>query len=312
MEMQDLGEFGLIDRIERAASKQSGHRSVVLGIGDDAAVLRPRSGEDVVVTTDALVETVHFRWETQSARAIGRRSLVASLSDLAAMGARPMGFVVALAAPPRLAIERFDGLVAGLLREAQAHACPLVGGNLARARQTSISVTAIGAVDRGKALTRGRARSGDRIFVTGTLGGVALEVALAARGLGLVRRIPVPRLRAGRALARVAGVGAVIDISDGLLADAEHLLAGTGCHAQIDRLAVPLPAKFAGRCAEHGLDPVALATGGGEDYELLFTVRANGPTRARIAGNLGCRVTEIGSVVRGGAKASDAAGWRHF
>ncbi len=312
MELRDLGEFGLIDRIARVASRQSAQRSVVLGIGDDAAVLRPRSGEDIVVTTDALVETVHFRWETQSARAIGRRSLVSSLSDLAAMGARPMGFVVALAAPPRLAIERFDGLLAGLLREAQTHACPLVGGNLARARQTSISVTAIGAVARGKALTRGGARAGDRIFVTGTLGGVALEVALAARGLGSVRRIPVPRLHAGRALSRMDGVGSVIDISDGLLADVEHLLKGTGCHAQIDRLAVPLPARFAGRCANHGLDPVALATGGGEDYELLFTVRAAGPTRARLARSLGCRVTEIGRVARGRAEAGDPAGWRHF
>ena len=104
----------------------------------------------------------------------------------------------------------------------------------------------------------------------------------------------------------------MIDVSDGLLADAEHLMKGTGCYAQIDRLALPLPAKFEGRCAKHGLDAVKLATSGGEDYELLFTVRANGPTRTRLARSLGCRVTEIGSVVRGRAKTSDAAGWRHF
>jgi thiamine-monophosphate kinase len=312
MELRDLGEFGLISRIARAAAKQSAQRGVVLGIGDDAAVLRPRPGEDVVVTTDALVESVHFRWETQSARAVGRRSLVSSLSDLAAMGARPLGFVVALAAPPRLPIQRFDGLFAGLLHEANTHACPLVGGNLARARQTSINVTAIGAVARGKALTRRKARADDRIFVTGTLGGVALEVALAARGLGSVRRIPLPRLSAGRALARVAGLGGVIDISDGLLADVEHLMDGTGCHAQIEPLAVPLPPNFARRCATHDLDPVALATGGGEDYELLFTVRPSGPTRAGLARNLGCRVTEIGRVVAGVAGASSPAGWRHF
>jgi len=312
MELRDLGEFELIARIARAAGKQRTRRGVVLGIGDDAAILRTRAGEDVVVTTDALVESVHFRWETQAARTIGRRALVANLSDLAAMGARPLGFVVALAAPPRLAIERFDGLFAGLLREAQSHGCPLVGGNLARSRQTSVSVTAIGAVEKGRALRRTGARAGDGLFVTGTLGGSALEVASAERGHGSIRRVPVPRLRAGRALARVVGVGGVIDISDGLLADVEHLLDGSGCHADIDPRVLPLPARFAARCAAQGLDPLALAARGGEDYELLFTLRPGGPSRAQLTRSLGCRVTQIGRVERGRAPAPDAPGWRHF
>ncbi len=312
MKLRDLGEFGLIDRIERAARKSGRARGVALGIGDDAAVLRPPPGEDWVVTTDALVEGVHFRWQTQSARCIGRRALVASLSDLAAMGAQPLGFVVALAAPPGLEVRAFDGLLAGLLQEAETHRCPLVGGNLSRARQTSISITAQGSVERGRALLRSAARPGDRIFVTGTLGGAALEVARAATGRGRVRRVPVPRLRAGRALARSAGIGACIDVSDGLLADLDHLLDRSGCSAELDRARAPRPPRFDAACRRLGLDPIELATTGGEDYELLFTVRPAGPSGAQLDRRLGVAVAEIGRVVKRRARAARAGGWQHF
>jgi thiamine-monophosphate kinase len=158
VKLRDLGEFALIERIERAVSRSRAAgriradgriRGLVVGIGDDGAVLRPPAGEDWVVTTDALVEGVHFRWSSQSARCVGRRALVANLSDLAAMGARPLGFVFALAAPPGLEIRTFDGLLAGLLEEAETHGCPLIGGNLSRARQTSLTITAQGSVKRG-------------------------------------------------------------------------------------------------------------------------------------------------------------------
>ncbi len=342
MELRDLGEFGLIERIERAArrSRAAGRnarrRGVVVGIGDDAAVLRPRAREDWVVTTDAFVEGVHFRWDTQSARCVGRRALVANLSDLAAMGARPLGFVLALAAPPDLAVRTLDGLLGGLLEEAEIHSCPLIGGNLSRARETSISITAQGAVERGRALLRDSARAGDRIFVTGTLGGAALEVARAAAGLGKLRAVPTPRLRAGRALARVAGIGACIDISDGLLADLDHVLQRSGCSAQLELARVPRPPRFDAACRRLGVDPIELATRGGEDYELLFTLHGGGRAGSRgrggralgseskrrsgalglsaaaLARRLGVAVTEIGKVVDGAAKRPKSAGWRHF
>jgi thiamine-monophosphate kinase len=127
VQLCDLGEFGVIDRIGRAARRLGDARGVVIGIGDDAAVLRAPPREDVVVSTDALVEGVHFRWRTDPPRTLGRRALVAALSDLAAMGARPLGFLFALAAPPQLPVRTLDGLLAGLLHEAEHHASPLVG-----------------------------------------------------------------------------------------------------------------------------------------------------------------------------------------
>ena len=316
MKLRDLGEFGTIERIERAAQRsRAGARGIIVGIGDDAAVLRPPAGEDWVVTTDALVEGTHFRWSNQAARCIGRRALVANLSDLAAMGARPLGFVFALAAPPSLEVRTLDGLVAGLLEEAENHGCPLIGGNLSRARQTSISITAQGSVKRGCALLRNAARPGDRIFVTGTLGRAALEVARAAAGRGRVRGVPTPRLRAGRALARMSGVGACIDISDGLLADLDHVLDRSGCSAEIDLTRLPRPPRFDAACRQLGVDPTRLAACGGEDYELLFTLRvsgSSGPSAAELGRRLGVAVTEIGRIVEKAPGRRQMAGWRHF
>jgi thiamine-monophosphate kinase len=286
----------------------------VVGIGDDAAVLRARAGEDLVATTDALVEGVHFRFETQAARAIGRRALVANLSDLAAMGARPLGCLLALAAPPSLPVRTLDALVAGILDEAAAHRCPLVGGNVSRARETALTLTALGAVARGRALRRCGARPGDRILVTGTLGGAALEVALAERGWGRVRRVAVPRLAAGRALARLPGVGACIDISDGLEADLAHLLDASGVAAELEPARVPRPRGFDAACRRADLDPERLVLAGGEDYELLFTLRPGAPAAARVARLLGVPVAEIGRVLRRrpGGRTPAARGFRHF
>ncbi|MBW2287303.1 MAG: thiamine-phosphate kinase [Deltaproteobacteria bacterium] len=314
MQLGDLGEFGLIDRIGLAAGRVARSRSVVIGIGDDAAVLRPRAGEDVVVSTDAMVEGVHFRFENQSCRNIGRRALVANLSDLAAMAARPLGFTLALAAPAELSLRRVDDLLAGLLIEAAEYACPLVGGNVSAARETSLTLTVIGAVARGRALTRGGARAGDRLCVTGRLGAAALALAKTARTGARIRQLPTPRLHAGAVLARISAVTACIDISDGLLADAGHLLASRGLAASIDRAAVPRPARFAAACARLAIDPDRLLLEGGEDYELLFAVRGATPSISTLRRRLGIEVSEIGRVVPAGAAAGDsvAPGWRHF
>jgi thiamine-monophosphate kinase len=309
--LRDLGEFGAIERIARAAGRIPTGRGVVLGIGDDAALLRPGAGEDAVVSADTFVEDVHFRWGSESPRGVGRRALVANLSDLAAMGARPLGFTLALAAPPALPVRRFDGVLAGLLHEAGAHRCPLVGGNVTRARETHLAITVIGAVRRGQALKRSGARAGDGVFVTGTLGGAALERARAERAGGRVRQVATPRLHAGRALTRIPQVSACIDISDGFEADLRRLL-GARLHLALDSERLPRPPRFAPRCAALGLEPEALVRGGGEDYELLFALRPGGPDARALTRRLGVRVSELGRIGRGAPRTERAGGWRHF
>jgi thiamine-monophosphate kinase len=307
--IRDVGEFSLIARIERAAGRP--RVGVVLGIGDDAAVLRARAGEDVVVTTDACVEGVHFRLSRQSPRQVGRFALAACVSDLAAMGARPLGFTCALAAPPDLPLATADGLTAGLLAGARRHACPLVGGNVTRARELSLTLTAIGAVARGRALTRRGTRAGDRVLLTGRVGASALARARADAGRGRLTRVPEPRLAAGRALARTPGVVACIDVSDGVAADLGHLL-GPRLRCRLDPERLPLPPGFRAGCRALGLDWRRLAAAGGEDYELLFTVRPRGPTAQRLARRLGLPVTEIGVVEAGRAEPGAAPGFAHF
>jgi thiamine-monophosphate kinase len=315
MKLRDVGEFGLIERIRRAVGRAR-QPGVVLGIGDDAAVLRTRPGEDLVVSTDAVVEGVHFRWDWETPHSIGRRALAAALSDLAAMGARPLGVVAALTVDPSLDVARCDALTRGLVDGSRRWGAPLVGGNLTRARDTALTLTVLGAVPRGRALRRDAARAGDRIFVTGTLGGAALGVARAARG-ARVRFAPEPRLAAGRALARLRGVGACIDVSDGLVADLGHVLRASRVGARIDADRIPVPRGFEAACTRAGLDARVLAATGGEDYELVFTLRPGVPAGPALARRLGTPTTEIGVVVatrglRGLGPAGPRRGFTHF
>jgi thiamine-monophosphate kinase len=312
MRLADLGEWGLIRRIERIAGLPGG--SVVLGIGDDAALLRPRPSEDLAVTTDAAVEGVHFRFDQETPRSAGRRAAVANLSDLAAMGARPLGLTLALAAPPSAPAKPVLELIRGMVAEARQHGCPLVGGNVTRARQLSLTITALGAVRRGAALRRDAARSGDRILVTGRLGQSALE-----RARGRVRRVPRPRLAAGRVLGRQRHSGACIDISDGLFADLGHLCHASGVAAAIDLERLPRARGFAAACRAAGCVPERLLLAGGEDYELLFTARQAGGAERAWQRRLGLPVREIGRIragrgvsVAGLPAGVDPAGWRHF
>jgi thiamine-monophosphate kinase len=314
--LRDVGEFGFIERISRWIERSPSPR-VVLGPGDDAAVLRPPPGRDLVVTTDSMVEDVHFRWRTQSARLVGRRAMVANLSDLAAMGASPLGCVAAFCAPPSLDLRLAEGVVRGVLHEAEAHGCPLVGGNLASARETSIAITAFGSVAPGRDLRRHRVRAGDHVFVTGSIGGSALALARAEKRRTPIRSLPTPRLGAGRALARMSGVGGCIDVSDGLVADLAHLLEGSGLGASIEPERVPRPRGFGRACGELGLDDAALCLAGGEDYELLFTLRqaaASKTSTATLGRRLGVPVSEVGRITRekGISGAAGSSGWRHF
>lgn len=297
--LAEIGESALIARLARRAERVPGP-GWRLRIGDDAALLRPPAGQDLVFSTDAVVEGTHFRRGRETPRTVGRRALAVSLSDLAAMGARPVGALLDLAAPATGALREFDAVVAGFVDEGRRHDCPLVGGNLARSSRWSLDVTVIGAVPRGRALRRRGLRPGDGLYVTGSLGGAALARLRAdARG-GRLTRVPTPRLDAGRALARLAGARACLDVSDGLATDLGHLLAGDGLGARVDPARLPRPRGFDRACRALGLDPTGVITGGGEDYELLFAFRSqrNGPEAEakRLGRALGLPVTWIGDV----------------
>lgn len=308
--LSDLGEAALIERIARRAGRAPGSLWP-LAIGDDAAVLRPPADADLVLSTDAQVENVHFRFEREAPRTIGRRALAVNLSDLAAMGAAPLGGLLSLAAPRSLEVAVFDALIDGVVAEGKRYGCPLVGGNLSRAQHCSLHVTVVGRVARDRALRRDTLRAGDEVFVTGDLGAAALARLRADATGRRSTRVPVPRLAAGRRLARWRETTACIDVSDGLRTDLAHLLEDRRLGAEIDASAVPRPRGFSRACASLGLDPEALLFDGGEDYELLFARRPGSradrgaPGRAgdarvatadRLASTLGVRVTRIGRV----------------
>ncbi len=314
MKLRDVGEFGLIDRVaRRVARTRAGGARPVLGIGDDAALLRARADEDVAVSTDACVEGVHFRWDAAAPATIGRRAAAAALSDLAAMGARPLGMTIALAAPPAADLARIEALLGGVITQAARAETPVVGGNVTRSRQVSLTLTAIGAVVRGRALRRDAARVGDRILVTGQLGAAAFDRVRAQREKVRGKYVPEPRLAVGRRLARLRGVGACIDVSDGLVADLHHLLRASGVGAAFDEARVPQPRGFPAKCRRLGVDPRKLALHGGEDYELLFTLRPGAPQVAQLGRRWGIALAEIGRVTPPNPRTpGKPSGWRHF
>jgi len=297
--LADLGESALIRRIARRAGHPPG-RSWALGIGDDAAILRTRPNEELVLSTDTQVEGVHFLFGRETPRTIGRRALLVNLSDLAAMGAEPVGTLLSLCAPRSMTVSVFDAVIAGFVDEAERFACPLVGGNLSRAQVSSLTVTVVGRCARGGALRRKGLRAGDLLHVTGRLGVAALARLRADRDGSPLRRVPEPRVRAGLSLARIGGVHGCIDLSDGLASDLGQLLSGTSLGAEIDLGRLPAPRGFQRACRELGVDPVELQSGGGEDYELLFALAPNAAVRGSTAleKRLGVPVSEIGRVVR--------------
>jgi len=277
------GEFARIDRFARFFPRAQ----VPVGIGDDCAVLRPRPGFELCVTTDAVVEGVHFMRARFTLADVGHKALAVNLSDLAAMGARPRWFVCALELPPWVDDRGVDALARGMSALARRHRVDLVGGNLSRAAALSVTITAAGEVPRGRALLRGGGRAGDRLYVSGTLGDARRGLALlesGARGLARAKQLrPEPRIPLGLLARRFAS--AAIDISDGLAQDAGHLARASGVRAMVRMERLPVTKalrRYAGEASS------AWAAAGGEDYELLLAVhrapplRSSAPARARV------------------------------
>jgi thiamine-monophosphate kinase len=290
-----LNEFELIDRFTRLLPLRG--EGVRLPVGDDAAVLAPPRREELVATVDEVVEGVHFdaRFTPQD---VGWKALAVNLSDLAAMGARPLWALVALAVPPGTPARRLLGVARGIGACARQHGLAVVGGNVTRAPALALTITAVGAVPRGRALTRGGARPGDVLVASGTFGDAALGLApRAGPALRRRQRRPTPRLALGRALLPLAR--AAIDVSDGLVQDLGHLCAASGVAADV--LAEEVPRSPAYRRAVAGTPaPLAPALAGGEDYELLAAVpSARVGAARRAAARAGTPLTVIGRFRRG-------------
>ncbi|MDM7924511.1 MAG: thiamine-phosphate kinase [bacterium] len=280
MRLSELGEFGLIRRLQEACA--AANDRVILGIGDDAAVIR--CGEDgrLVLTTDAMVEGVHFERAWYPPDSLGWKCLAVNLSDVAAMGASPICCVVTAALPESWSVEETEALYAGLKRCADRYRCPVVGGDTVRSTAGAVfSVAVLGEMTGTSEIRRSGAAAGDRICVTGVLGGAAVGLNVLCSGgkdrdrfSESVRRLlePLPRAETGVRLARSGGVTSMIDISDGLTSELRHLCeaSGLGCLLYADR--VPVSAETASWAAESGKSPVGLALESGEEYELLFTV----------------------------------------
>jgi thiamine-monophosphate kinase len=280
-------------------------RGIALGIGDDCAIFRPRgAAEDLLFTTDMLIEDVHFRRATHAAADIGWKALARGLSDLAAMGAAPRFCLLSLALPKWADKRWIADFYRGLLELAAREGAPLIGGDLARAEKAMCDIVCCGAAPRGAALRRDGARAGDAIYVSGALGGSALGLA-SQRGRGWRRHLrPEPRLALGRFLRERLGASAAMDLSDGLSLDLHRMCAASGLSAEIQA-----PPRFPGATLE-------MALHGGEDYELLFTLPA-GAAAPRLC--QGLPLTRIGVMRRGapgrvfiGGAPLAPLGWDHF
>jgi thiamine-monophosphate kinase len=279
-----MRETAVVDRIRKLAAHTTDTKTLIRGIGDDCAILRPRPKHDLVFTTDFVLEGRHFHLDTHTPADIGHKALARSLSDLAAMGSEPLFCLVSLALPASLGERWVDGFYRGLLRLASRWRIALAGGDLARFDHVVADVMCCGEVPRGKALERGGARPGHCIYVTGELGGSARGLS-TRKGMAWKRHLrPEPRIAAGLLL-RGLRASSCMDLSDGLALDLHRLCRESGVTANLTGT-VPI-ARGA------SLDD---ALYGGEDYELVFTA----PPKVKIPGELGTlRVTEIGEIATG-------------
>jgi thiamine-monophosphate kinase len=291
-------EFDLIDRFFSRPVQ-----NVVLGVGDDAAVVKPAAGHDLVMTTDTLVSGTHFFADAEP-RALGHKALAVNLSDLAAMGARPRWALLAITLPEvdeRWLAEFADGFY----DLAQRYDVALIGGDTTRG-PLSMTVTAIGEVAVGKALRRDRARDGDEVWVSGQVGSAALalrhrhgEVRLKGKDLAAcMARLDTPTPRVELGLALIGLASSAIDVSDGLVADAGHIAQRSGVRLEMTYADVPGISAVMHLKDDKGVRNALLA--GGDDYELLFTVPAAAAAQLdAVSGRLGLALTRIGHVVPG-------------
>lgn len=309
--LSDVGEFGLIRRVTAGLRRPVGPD---LGPGDDAAVLSVPPGEQLLASTDLLVEGVHFRLDWSSPEDVGAKAAAQGCADVAAMGGRPRALLVGLAAPGSLPVAIAEGLMNGLEAEAARAGALVVGGDVVRSDALTLAVTALGTVATGRAVLRSGGAPGDAVAVVGSLGASAAGLALLQRGdAALIGRFadlvdhhrrPRPAYELARAAAD-AGVTAMIDTSDGFAADLGHLLAASGVGAEVDLRLLPRHPDLAAAAAALGCDADTWVTSGGEDH--AFVVTGAAPSGVVVG-----RLVEGAGIIWSGGAPPTPGGHDHF
>lgn len=301
-----MNEFELIAKLTKNVPSVA--PGLVQGVGDDCAIIAGPDGKDWLITQDALLENVHFRREWTDMATLGNKALAVNLSDIAAMGGTPRFYLVSIGLPGDMRAKCAEQIYAGMRECAATFGVELIGGDTVRSTGgLTLSLTAIGETRKDAAILRRTARAGDVIYVTGTLGAAALGLACLNNGEceGDADRFinrhkgPTPRVEAAQALSKAGVATAMIDLSDGLVGDLGHVADASGVGYRIELLGIPVENGFRALARRIGVNPEELMLAGGEDYELLFTVR---PAHAdafdqNVAPDLGLPASRIGVIV---------------
>jgi thiamine-monophosphate kinase len=333
VKLTELGEFAFIDRITPGCERGDPAR-IVRGIGDDAAVVEVEGGV-LVLTTDMLIERVHFLRGTITPWQLGYKALAVNLSDIAAMGAVPHEALISIAIPPTVPVEELDQIYDGMKSLAADARVNLLGGDTTGSKaDLCLNIVVTGSGARDEILYRSGARTGDRILVTGTLGDSAAGLVVllehpevsddVARTLVEAHYVPELYLEEARIMARSGAAHAAIDLSDGLASDLRHICRASGGGAVVDVPSLPLSPALLELCSATGRDPVRLAVAGGEDYRLLVTVDPDRADElgATVAARTGRQLIDVGEIVAGDSirlrladgstTALSLSGWDHF
>jgi len=330
MRITEIGEFGLIDRIKEALGPPGA--GVVVGIGDDVAVLRARPDRYLLATCDIQVEGIHFLKEAISPYQLGRKAAAINISDIAAMGGLPTYLLVSLALPKETTVEYVDSLYEGIITEAAG--VQIVGGNMSHAPQIMIDIFLLGEVEPDHLLLRSGARPGDKVLVTGSLGRSGAGLALLldptvdrsgeeAKEVLEAHLTPTPRLKEGRAIARTRMATSIIDVSDGTVSDIAHICEASGVGVRLWADTLPISPATRAVAEALGQEPLEWALHAGEDYELIFTAPADKAEKlaALVKDETATPVTIIGEIVEEGMSLVlpsgeslplEPRGWDHF
>jgi thiamine-monophosphate kinase len=303
MDLREIGEFGLINRIRKWIT--SSDPALIQGIGDDVAVIET-GAKVLLVTTDILIEGIHFDRSWIDPYHLGRKALAVNLSDIASMGGIPKYFLISMGLPKKLPLSFVSSFYLGLKKEAKRFRAELIGGDTSLSQKIVINICLLGEERKRDLLFRKGARVGDDLFVSGTLGDAALGLKILQKKRkikgadGLIKKhlSPCPRVELGQAIAKHHWATAMIDVSDGLLIDTSHLLQESGVGAQVWEDRVPLSRSYWKWIQSFSRDPFQLALSGGEDYELLFTAPSEIRDRiSSLARSLKIPITRIGEIL---------------